>query len=335
MDKFLNNVLLIDGSYMIQRAMNSVELRDLQTRSGMASGGFYGFVRMMNKVIRKHIGHYPILLWDQGHSPRRLDLYPNYKRHAERNAAPPIPGSADDQFLIDLRRQRQDVIDYTTALRIPNVRVPGWEGDDLIYLMTKVSNKCIVVSDDKDFIQLASDTVSIDRTMADEFITNQTISDFHKYPQYEYYKALIGDGSDNIPGVGTGLGGKSCEFIAKLMADYVKSSGTDKHDYYKIFEYLGTLKDDPILKSVRGLRNKWDSLIENMEVFAKNMYLMDFSYVEFPDGFQTLIESYIRPTINQAPNVLNAYRYLGKYEIKGIDPSQTMQNLVGSGSILI
>lgn len=335
MKVFLNNTLIIDGSYMLMRAMTQPDLSELRTCGGKPSGGFFGFLRMMNSVIRKYPGYYPIVCWDKGRAPRRLELYPNYKHNADRISNPVIPGSPDDEFLSALREQRGSVIEYLESIRVPCIRIPDWEGDDLVYLLSKASKKSVVVTDDRDMIQLCSPTCKVDRVMNHVVIDYQTCEYFYRYPQYEYYKAIIGDGSDNIPHCCEGIGGKSAEKIASVMAEFVKESECDPHDYSLIFNYL---KTEPSLQDewakVRGLRKKINDFIESYDKFVFNMKLMDFTYVEEPENMQALIESSVIPTIKRKASIMEAFKILGKYEVNEIDPGDTMSRLIGSSSVL-
>lgn len=335
MKKFLNTILVVDGSYMLQRAMRQPDLAILRARDGKPSGGVFGFLRMFNSVVTKNPGYYPIVCWDKGRSPRRLALYPNYKHQADHIANPIVKGSEEDEFLSSLRVQREAVIEYLTSIRVPCIRIPDWEGDDLVYLISQSSKKCMIVSDDKDMIQMCSPTCKINRVMHGDIITYETCDDFYRYPQYEYYKAIIGDPSDNLPKTVEGIGGRSAEVIANTMARFVKDSECSPHDYAIIFNYLRSSELEPIWKSVRGLSKKISSFIDNLDRFTLNMKLMDFNYVEEPVDMQTIIESQVTPTITRRPSIMEAYKILGAYSISEIDPGATLSRLVGSSTVFL
>lgn len=336
MKKFLNNVLIVDGSYMLMRAMRQPELAELRTKSGKPSGGVFGFLKMISSVIRKFPGYYPIVAFDHGRSPRRLELFPNYKHQADRTANPVIPGSPDDEFLSALRDQRQAIMQYLESIRIPVLRIPDWEGDDLVYLVSRSSKKCVVVSDDKDMIQMCSPTCKIYRAMADEIIEHETCDPYYKYPRYEYYKAIVGDGSDNIWKCCEGIGGTSANKIAEIMGRFVAETECNPHDYQIIFNYLSSPDLEPEWKSVRGLRKKITEFLapKSLEQFTLNMKLADFNYIVEPDNMQTLIESQIIPTLQRKPSIMEAFKLLAKYEINTIDPGALMAQLVGANSVL-
>lgn len=344
MKKFLNKVLIIDGNYQLIRNMKMNE--QLKTSDGMESGGFYGFFRSLHKSIKTHPGYYPIICWDSGHSPRRLNLFPNYKHHADKAIAPPIPGSTDDLFIKSLREQKSDLIECLNNLRIPNLMIKGWEGDDLIYIMSQCSNDCIIVSDDKDFIQLAAPGVKIDRVMNGVLIDHRTIEKGWSYPLYEYWKILMGDPSDNLRGAALeGMGSKTCTIISEWIHDYVLENGIDPTDTDKIWEFLKSVPADKVSK-VRGLSKKWNEFIKESEEdnpnfisckdrFDLNSRLMDLRHVVIPEDFQVLFESAVVPTLESKPKLLEIYKYLNKYQISGFDPSTILSKLSGAGSVII
>lgn len=335
MKTFLNNILIVDGSYMLMRALSQPALAELVSIEGKPSGGIFGFLKMLYSVMKRYPGYYPIVCWDQGRAPRRLNLYPNYKHNADRIANPLIPGSPDDQFVSNLRIQRASIMEYLTSIRIPCIRIPDWEGDDLVYLISKSCKKCVVVTDDRDMIQLASPTCKVDRAMTGEVIDYQTCDWSYKYPQYEYYKAIKGDSSDHIPGCCDGIGSKMATKIAEVMAKFVEVSQCSPHDYQIIFNYLKDPELESEWKQVRGLRNKIKDFIDSYDTFVLNMKLMDFNYVEEPDNMQVLIESQVSPVISRSPSLMEAWKILGSYSIHDIDPGHMMAMLVGSSRVLI
>ena len=80
----LNSVLIIDGSYMLHRSLKTPDLWELKNKDGVRTGGVFGFLKSLGVSLR--IGDYfPVICWDGGHSARRLTVYPNYKRHMEKN----------------------------------------------------------------------------------------------------------------------------------------------------------------------------------------------------------------------------------------------------------
>lgn len=337
--KILNNVLLIDGSYMLIRALSQPSFSNMYNRKGDFSGGIYGFLTMFQSTVKRFPAYFPVVCWDYGQSPRRLNLMPNYKHHAEKAAGTYIypQHSKDPKFREHLNESRAEVIKFLEYMRVPSVRIPDWEGDDLVYLITKKCNKCVVVTDDKDYIQLCSPTISVYRAMAQEYLTFDNIEKDYNYPQYEYYKAIKGDPSDNIPQSCNGIGERSALIIAREMAKFVEETQCSPHDYDIIFNYLAL---EPSLteswKTVRGLDSKVVEFLKSKDKFILNMQLMDFSYIEEPAGMDSLLESQIIPTINKKADIIKMYELIGKYEISsGIEPSHLIMRAAGANTVLI
>ena len=312
MNKFLNKVLAVDGSYMIHRALKSPASQELVTSKGLKSGGFYLFLKMLQKELSLAPSYYPIVCWDKGRSLRRLSLYPNYKHDADKKLSPVIPGSPDDEYIKLYLSTREDLIQFLNSVCIPSLLVPGTEGDDLIYMLKLCSEKCIVLSDDKDMIQLASENCKVRRPMNDVTIDHHSNTDY-QYPQYIYHKAIIGDPSDNIPQVAKGVGGASATKIAQIITASGATELEDIKNALRIATECTDLYKPALIKKIQAV-------IDNFKQFEINSKLMDFKYVDIPNEMQNIIESSICPIINSRGNIFESYRYLGKYEIKHVDP---------------
>lgn len=87
MRKYLNKVLIIDGSYTLHRALHTPALQELVTTTGIKSGGVFGFLRMLQSEVKKFLGYFPIICWDKGLAKRRTELYPDYKANRKRMSA--------------------------------------------------------------------------------------------------------------------------------------------------------------------------------------------------------------------------------------------------------
>ena len=203
MEPRLNKVLIIDGSYMIHRALKVQELWDLKAKStGLRTGGIFGFLRSLNYEFKGY-DYYPVVTWDSGLAQRRVEVYDKYKKHHLRTADRLLhqcSNEADlsikleetfqdestlnevirsvrdtlsagrietmnkldeDDYRAQYRRQRDILITILHALGVPSIKINGWEGDDLMVLLTRLSKESIVMTDDKDLIQLISPDVQI------------------------------------------------------------------------------------------------------------------------------------------------------------------------------
>lgn len=210
--------------------------------------------------------------------------------------------SNPDDYLSVYVSQRNLTIDICNSLGIPNLKYSCWEGDDLMTLLTRVSKKSIIVSDDSDMQQLISDNVSILKVLKDvKFVKLDDIKS-QGYPNAHILaviKAITGDGSDNVPQVVFRLGPKTAEKIALLMY---------KNDYDQE-KYL-----DEIQILLRG--STIPKFVENYNDFLRNLQLVDLSYV--PDDFE--VYNYISSIVkNTQVNYFDALSRISKLEINAVD----------------
>jgi DNA polymerase-1 len=199
MQKSKNNVVIIDGYGFVFRAFFS--LGDLKTSKGEPVGAVYGFINMLLKVINTFSPNYLIVVFDSGTKSFRSEIYPEYKSH--RKEAPE-----------DLKPQFAIVREAVNALNLKYIDVNGFEADDLIATYSKICKeqgfKSVIVSSDKDLMQVAEDgVVEFFDPMKEKFIKEADIkTKFGVLPsQIVDFLAILGDASDHIPGV-AGIGEK-------------------------------------------------------------------------------------------------------------------------------
>ena len=117
MKKYLNKVMIVDGSYMLHRALHTPALQELRTSTGMKSGGVFGTLRILQAEIKKFPGYFPIFCFDKGLAERRTQLYPDYKANRERKVADQLLATGvdleEDDYLEEYHRQRADLIPFT------------------------------------------------------------------------------------------------------------------------------------------------------------------------------------------------------------------------------
>src|SRR5437588_7217202 len=207
-----DHVFLVDGSGYIFRAYHA--LPPLNRRSdGLQVNAVLGFCNMLWKLLREmHEDHRPThlaVVFDKSEVTFRNKLYPDYKAH--RSAAPD-----------DLIPQFPLIREAVRAFDLPCLEQIGFEADDLI--ATYVREACergataTIVSSDKDLMQLVTDCVTMYDTMKDRRIgIPEVIEKFGVPPEKVVdVQALIGDSTDNVPGV-PGIGVKTA---AQLIAEY-------------------------------------------------------------------------------------------------------------------
>jgi len=200
-------LILVDGSSFLFRAYHAMP--DLQTPNGQLTGAVYGVTNMLRKLIRECDPELIAIVYDAKGKTFRHDMYDQYKANR-----PPAP--------LELVSQIQYVHDITRAMGLPLLCIPGVEADDVIGTLCEQATQkkldVLVVTGDKDMAQLVNEHVTLIDTMKDQSLNVQGVIDkFGVRPdQIIDYLALMGDSSDNIPGVPK-VGPKTA---AKWLATY-------------------------------------------------------------------------------------------------------------------
>lgn len=200
---------IIDGHSYLYKAYYAI--RNLSSSKGMPTNAIYGFVQMLNKLIRECQPKYLAVVFDHPGPSFRNKLYADYKAHR-----PPIPS--------DLQMQIPWVKRVLGALGITLIEQEGVEADDMIGSLSKSASqagfKVMVVTADKDLFQLVSDSVSIMRAQPERLDIYDPPKVKEKMgvlpEQIVDFIGLVGDTSDNIPGVPS-IGPKTA---AALLAEY-------------------------------------------------------------------------------------------------------------------
>jgi len=205
-------IYLIDGSAYIYRAYHAIA--PLSNSKGMPTHAVLGFINMVKKLINDKTPKHLMVVFDSKGKVFRHDLYPEYKANR-----PPMPD--------DLSVQIPYIIQYVAASGIPLLQKKGVEADDLIGSATrylqKLGHKVVIVSGDKDLLQLVGDGVVMWDPMKNKTMTPVEVEEKYKVSTSQLLDtfALIGDSADNIPGV-IGVGPKTAE---KLINTYGSLDG--------------------------------------------------------------------------------------------------------------
>lgn len=264
--------LVIDGHYMIHRIMNNPRLQELTTKKGVPSGVVYGFLKTLYATAKsEYVPGFDKLLvaFDWGNSKRRKEIFPEYRVRPpkeEDTSAKSEDGTAMS-YLDLFHHQRKYVVDWCKAMGAGVIQFKHREADDIIAWLTRhgsKDDKFIVVSDDKDFLQLINDNVSVFRPLANggngELMTSSAFRKQmgFKVSRYLTYKALIGDPSDMVPGI---VGEKTAVTL-------VKDSGSLK----KVKSELKTLAE-----SRRNPKLYEAGAKKGYKVVKRNLSLFDMS----------------------------------------------------------
>lgn len=197
-------LVLIDGSSFLYRAYYGT--RPLHTSKGLPVNAVYGFCRMIKKLIDTIGSDHMVLVWDSKGKTTRHEMYVEYK--ATRQAPPS-----------DLFTQKEYIIQFADLIGLKQVAKTGIEADDLLFSLAKEWSKdgsVIVVTTDKDMGQmLDAHTVMYD-AFKELYFDEPAFEAKMGFPvqKLPFYFALLGDTSDNIPGV-KGIGEKGATDLVK------------------------------------------------------------------------------------------------------------------------
>ncbi len=282
-------LLILDGNSVINRAYFGV--RPLTTRDGLFTHAIYGFLNILERMEKEEQPEAVCVAFDL-HGPTFRHLrYDGYK--ATRHGMPE-----------ELAMQMPVMKEVLTAMNIPIYECQGWEADDVIGTVGRLCGEkdwdCVIVTGDRDSLQLIDEHVKVKLVVSKGGQTTATLYDVDKF-QEEYgfepkklidLKALMGDSSDNIPGV-AGVG-------PKTATDLLKKFGS----LTEIYEHL----DDPSIRP--KLREKLEKDREN----AFLSYELATIIPEAPIVFEP------RQAIIQPPNRQELYNLFVRLEfVKLID----------------
>ncbi len=283
-NRHMGKLVLIDGNAILHRAFHAMP--PLTTRSGEPINAVYGLVSMFLRVIQDLKPDAIAVAFDEKEPTFRHKEFGEYQ-----SQRPPMADELSSQF--------EKARDFFKAAKVPIYSIPGFEADDVIgTIAEKSKGDVVIVTGDKDILQLVDDKKGIKLYMPVVGLTNAKLFDeaaahtrmgvpADKIPDY---KALVGDPSDNYPGV-AGIGPVTAE---KLLEKYdsvdhiyahlidiepnIRKKLEAKKDDAKLFHRLATIVRDVPIKVDYQDMERWK--IDSSDVI--NLF------VEF--GFKTLTE---------------------------------------------
>ena len=290
-------VMILDGNSVINRAFFGV--KPLTTRDGLYTHAIYGFLNILEKMEKEEQPDAVCVAFDL-HGPTFRHLrYDGYK--ATRHGMPE-----------ELAMQMPVMKDVLRAMNIPIYECQGWEADDVIGTVGKICSnngwECVVVTGDRDSLQLIDENVHVKLVISKAGQTSATLYTEEKFKE-EYgfepkrlidLKALMGDSSDNIPGV-KGIGEKTAK---NLLMKFGTLDG--------VYENL----DDSIVKP---------KMRENLVTYKENAYLsyeLATIVAEAPIDFEpkdAIIMPYNRPALYELFQKLEFVRLIDKYGLRGAE----------------
>ncbi len=200
-------LILVDGSSYLYRAFHA--LPELRNTAGEDTGAIRGVLSMLRRLLDEHAPTHFAVVFDAPGKTFRDELYPAYKANR--------PGMPDA-----LRGQVQPLKDMIVAMGLPLIEEPGVEADDVIGTLTRRAEAAgwdvLISTGDKDLAQLVNERVTLLNTMSGVRMDTSGVQEKFGVPPAAFvdYLALVGDSSDNIPGI-PGVGPKTA---AKWLAAY-------------------------------------------------------------------------------------------------------------------
>ncbi len=229
-------LLLVDGHAYGYRAFHAIQR--LTSPTGQPTNAIFGFIKMLAKLRQTVKPTHIAVVWDGGLSTERTSALPEYK--AQR---PPMPP--------ELAEQLEEIAAYLDAAGIASFKQLDVEADDYIACIAKRAAECgmqvFIASSDKDFLQLVSLQIAVinpnDKSLTPWTAERVRAGTGVEPAQIVDWLSLVGDNSDNIPGV-PGVGPKTA---AELLSRF----GSVK----TLFERLGEVKSDKIRAALESARD--------------------------------------------------------------------------------
>ncbi len=292
-------LLILDGNSVINRAFYGVKL--LTTRNGQFTNAIFGFLNILERMEKEEQPDAVCVAFDL-HGPTFRHLkYDGYKatRH-------PMPE--------ELAQQMPVMKQVLTAMNIPIYECQGWEADDVIGTVGKICGnngwECVIVTGDRDSLQLIDENVKVKLVISKPGQTTATLYDTQKFceeygfepPKMVDLKALMGDASDNIPGV-AGVGPKTA---TELLTKFGSLDG--------VYENLA----DPTIRP--KLREKLETARENAYLSYDLATIRTNAPIDFAP-MDAVIRPYNKPELYQLFTQLEFVRLIDKYGLRSADVS--------------
>lgn len=300
-----SDVMLVDCMNMFIRGFAMIPAINPQ---GQPVGGLVGFMRSLNFNIRQQQPTRVILVFDGiGSRQNRQNIDSDYKgtRGLKRITNWEFYDNQEQEHA-SFSSQMDRLIDYLHQLPVDMISVDKQEADDIIAVIAKriekEGNKCTIVSSDKDYLQLLSNNIKVYAPIKKKLYDYDLfVQEYKVLPEnFIYYKSLLGDNSDNIPGV-KGLGAKTLLKEFPVITERILPNGLDV-----IF--------DQCEANIEG-KKIYSKILERIERVQLNYQLMDLHNIELlPKDLEYVMSVYERDSAN-----LNIYSFLKMVEEDQLD----------------
>ena len=276
-----DHILLIDGMNTLIR---SFSLLKAMNPTGTHVGGFVGFLRSLGYVTRIFDPTRVIVVWDgKGGSGNRQNINPNYKAQRA-NSRITHWGLYDtkEEETEALIGQLFRVQDYLDCLPIHQLMIEKLEADDIIAFLSKRASgsqvkKVTIVSSDKDFLQLVDETVEVYAPIKKKTFTKSNVIDEIKVlpENYNIVKALLGDSSDNLPGV-KGLG------IKTILSEWKSFTYDPNASLQDVWDHCETQMElEKPKKIFAKILHSFDKVLDNFTMMDLHQTQLDEKEIEY------------------------------------------------------
>jgi 5'-3' exonuclease len=317
-----SKVLIIDGLNSFIRVFSAVPLVN---DDGEHIGGYIGFMRSIAAVIRQFKPTRCIIVFDgKGGSARRKKMHSGYKEGRSMstrfNRREDVGEQSVEEEIASMRLQMSKLSEYLECLPVTLISIDNIEADDTIaYLTTDVfrpiGSEVIIMSDDKDFIQLVDSKTSVWRPVEKKYYTPKEVNEKFGVPSHNFihYKVFMGDGSDNIKGInGVGIKTLQSKFPMLLeektitleeLLDFCKAKQDDHKIYRTVVDnevamrlnwQLMSLEDLDIASNFKLMITDMSARpIPKLDTFNfKKMFMLDKAYTAIPNVDTWLANSF-------------------------------------------
>ncbi|GAA0491455.1 DNA polymerase I [Tatumella punctata] len=236
-----NPLILVDGSSYLYRAYHAFP--PLTNSAGEPTGAMYGVLNMLKSLLLQYKPSHAAVVFDAKGKTFRDELFEDYKSHR-----PPMPD--------DLRAQIEPLHQMVKAMGWPVLVISGVEADDVIGTLAREADKqgrpVLISTGDKDMAQLVTPNITLINTMNNAILGPEDVADKYGIPPDLIidYLALMGDSSDNIPGV-PGVGEKTAQALLQGLGSMAT--------IYDNLDKVATL-------SFRGAKTMADKLAKNKQL---------------------------------------------------------------------
>lgn len=269
------STLIVDGEFFLHRVMHLPAFIEMKNSQGMSTGGVFGVLQTIYGTMLKFPGiRKCIVVWDSGHSQRRKEILPEYKG----NRAPKVGKEAEYEAFRNLFESQK--LAARESLPLFGTRpaiLPCKEGDDIIgWFARSCTEDIVIASEDRDLLQLVRPNVSVYHPIKDKFICHQNFRQEVGVPRHLFLlrKALLGDTSDNIPGIPQ-VAETTVDRVMRVVVDMLAADPTRTARGLLQEACCTQISVDP------RNRRRYTSIIENFDTIRQNLILMDISKEPF------------------------------------------------------